>query len=103
MSAGRSLFIVTEKTTEQKAAQKKKKPVRNPNGHRQPILPTAIYTRLEAAQMVGCSVITLIRAYSAGHLTGYRQGRLIKHSGNHLINWLESGGKTGWRKCRANR
>jgi hypothetical protein len=89
---------VTEISTEQKAAQKKKRPQRKLNGRRQPILPTAIYSRPEAAAVAGCSIITLIRAYNAGHLFGYRQGRLVKHAGQHLLDWLEAGGKTGWRK-----
>lgn len=88
---------MTEIITEKKTAAKKTKP-RKPDGRRQPILPTAIYSRPQAAAVAGCAVITLIRAYSAGHLIGYRQGRLIKHSGQHLLDWLEAGGKTGWRK-----
>jgi hypothetical protein len=88
---------LTEISTEKKIARKKKPP-RKLNGIRQPILLTAIYSRPEAAQAVGCSIITLIRAYNAGHLSGYRQGRLVKHSGQHLLDWLESGGRTGWKR-----
>jgi hypothetical protein len=87
---------VTQTIAERKPTPKKKKPAPKLNGTRQPILATAIYSRPEAAQVAGCAIITLIRAYSAGHLAGYRQGRLIKHSGQHLLDWLEAGGKTGW-------
>jgi hypothetical protein len=87
---------VTDTATEQKLTTKKKRPARKLNGYRQPILATAIYSRPEAAQVAGCAIITLIRAYTAGHLMGYRQGRLVKHSGQHLLDWLEAGGKTGW-------
>ena len=87
---------MTQMTTEQKLTKKKKRPAQKLNGKRQPILAAAIYSRPEAAQVAGCAIITLIRAYSAGHLAGYRQGRLVKHSGQHLLDWLEAGGKTGW-------
>ena len=88
---------MNEIATEQKSRKRKRAPRKN-NGRRQPIHPTAIYSRIEAASMVGCSAVTLIRAYAAGYLSGYRQGRLIKHSGKHLLDWLASGGRTGWRK-----
>lgn len=58
------------------------------------IEPARNYTRSEAAFAVGCAAITLIRAYDAGHLRAYRVGRRILHSGAHLIEWLESGGRT---------
>ncbi len=62
---------------------------------RQPIELRKNYTRAEAAKVVPCAPITLIRAYYAGHLSAYRVGRNILHSGQHLIDWLEAGGKTG--------
>jgi hypothetical protein len=77
---------------------RKKKPPRKSDGRRPPILPTALYDRRAAAAVAGCSEITLIRAHDAGYLNAYRQGRYVKHSGQHLIDWLESGGKTGWSK-----
>lgn len=83
---------------ERKTPSNKKKSSRKLNGRRQPILPTAIYNRPEAALVADCAVITLIRAYGAGHLEGYRIGRYVKHSGQQILNWLESGGRTGW--CR---
>jgi len=56
--------------------------------------PQRNYDRAEGARAVGCSVITLIRAYDSGHLKAYRVGRRVLHSGQHLIDWLESGGRT---------
>lgn len=58
------------------------------------IEPNRNYTRREAALAVGCSEITLIRAYDAGNLKAYRVGRRIFHSGAHILKWLEDGGKT---------
>lgn len=52
------------------------------------------YDRPEAALACGCAVISLIRAYDAGHLKAYRIGRRVVHSGMHLLAWLEAGGKT---------
>jgi hypothetical protein len=75
--------------------QKKRKLTRKLTGQRQPIDPAAIYNRRDAALVVGCAIITLIRAHNAGHLSGYRVGRYIKHSGRHLLDWFESGGRTG--------
>lgn len=63
--------------------------------HRPPLELNRLYPRSEAALVIGCATITLIRAYEAEHLKGYRVGRYIKHSGQHLIDWLEAGGKTG--------
>jgi hypothetical protein len=65
----------------------------------QPINPAAIYSRRAAAQVLGRHEITLLRAYRAGHLKAYLQGRYVTHSGQHLIDWLESGGKTGWKEA----
>lgn len=79
----------------QKPITKKRKPARKLNGRRQPILLTAIYDRRGAAIVADCSIITLIRAFDSGHLAGYRVGRRVKHSGQHLFDWLEAGGKTG--------
>jgi hypothetical protein len=75
-----------------------RKSVRTRKINRPPILPTAIYDRTDSAYVAGCSIHTLTRAYENKYLQGYRQGRLIKHSGQHLLDWLESGGKTGWSK-----
>jgi hypothetical protein len=81
-----------------KTITKKRGRSRKVNGRRPPILPTAIYSRSDAAYVLDCSEITLLRAYGAGHLSGYKQGRYVKHSGQHLMDWLEAGGKTGWSK-----
>lgn len=58
------------------------------------LTPTANYTRQDAALVCGIAVITIIRAYESGHLKAYRAGRRVIHSGQHLIDWLEAGGKT---------
>lgn len=86
---------MTEVTAEQQPAEKKKI-ARKSNGRRQPepIHPTAIYDRPSAARITDCSVFSLMRAYDAGHLSAYRVGRHVKHSGQHLLDWLEAGGKT---------
>lgn len=66
-----------------------------PAANRPAIEPLKNYTREEAAKVVPCAQITLIRAYDNGFLSFYRVGRRILHSGQHLIDWLEAGGKTG--------
>jgi len=53
------------------------------------------YSRREAAYALGVGQITLYRAYDNGHLQAYRIGGRILHSGQHLIDWLEGGGRTG--------
>jgi hypothetical protein len=58
------------------------------------IEPNRDYPRREAALACGVAPITIIRAYEAGHLKFYRVGRRVIHSGQHLIDWLEAGGKT---------
>jgi hypothetical protein len=60
------------------------------------------YRRPEAASAAGCSTITIIRAFSNGHLQGYRIGKLVIHSGAQLLAWLEAGGKTGVKGGRVN-
>ncbi len=65
------------------------------------IEPLRNYDRAEGAAAVGCSVITLIRAYDGGHLKAYRVGRRLFHSGQHLIDWMEAGGKTSSAASRA--
>jgi hypothetical protein len=62
------------------------------------IEPTRIYSRPEAALACGVGQITLFRAYDAGHLKAYRQGSRVSHSGQHLLDWMESGGRTGRTK-----
>lgn len=84
-----------EISAEQKPNPKKKKHAKKLNGHRPPIVADAIYPRPDAAIVADCAVITVVRAYLAGHLNGYRIGRHVKHSGRQLLDWLEAGGKTG--------
>ena len=82
-----------ETATEQKSRNRKKKSYRKLNGRPQPILPTAIYDRPDAALLCGVSLLTILRAYYAGHLKAYRIGRHVRHMGQHLLDWLESGGR----------
>lgn len=72
----------------------RKKPRAKKNTQRPILDPRRIYPRPEAALATGVAVITLIRAYDSGHLAAYRAGRRVLHSGQHLIDWLEGGGKT---------
>lgn len=73
----------------------KRKTNRKDTLNRPAIEPLKNYPRPEAAKVVPCAVITLIRAFEAGHLSAYRVGRNVVHSGQQLIDWLEAGGKTG--------
>lgn len=77
--------------------QRKPRPKRKQT-QRPPVEPNRIYPRKEAAFAVGVATITLIRAYDSGYLKAYRVGRRLLHSGQHLIDWLDAGGKTGWKK-----
>jgi excisionase family DNA binding protein len=53
------------------------------------------YTIPEAARAIGVAAITIWRALESGHLKCYRVGRrVICNGGQHLIPWLEAGGKT---------
>lgn len=57
--------------------------------------PLRNYTVPEAARAVGVAAITIWRALESGHLKYYRVGRrVICNGGQHLIPWLEAGGKT---------
>jgi excisionase family DNA binding protein len=55
------------------------------------IEPGAVYSRAEAARIVGVSQITLWRALERGHIGCYRRGRRVLHSGQHLLDWLRQG------------
>lgn len=59
------------------------------------IEPGRNYREREAALATNCSKFTIRRARENHHLKFYRVGRLILHSGQHLLDWLENGGKTG--------
>jgi hypothetical protein len=79
---------------QQKASRKKsRKPAKRQA--RPAIEPTRLYNRSEAAIACGVAGITLWRAYSNGTLKAYRVGSRVSHSGQHLLDWLESGGRTG--------
>lgn len=81
---------ITRRKTTKKKSRKTIKAQARPT-----IEPTRIYSRPEAADACGVSQITLFRAYDSGHLKAYRQGSRISHSGQHLLDWMESGGRTG--------
>lgn len=59
------------------------------------IEPSRNYNRQEAALACDVSEITLFRAYDSGNLKAYRVGQRVLHSGQHLLDWLEAGGRTG--------
>src|SRR5262245_7998464 len=62
---------------------------------RPPIDPMTNYDRYEAAELVGVAWQTPFRAYDNGHLGAYRVGARVLHSGQHLLDWLQNGGRTG--------
>jgi hypothetical protein len=61
---------------------------------REPIIEGIIYSRKEAASLLGCSTITLCRAYWAGFLKGNKIETNIRHTGKQLLDWLKAGGRT---------
>ena len=58
------------------------------------IEPDAIYARKESARACRVSEGTIIRAYQSGNLEAYTAGNRIRHTGAHLLDWLQRGGKT---------
>lgn len=81
--------IATTKKRKPKAARKTSNLSNKP-----PLTPDRIYNIAEAAQAIGVSKMTLIRARDGGHLAELRAGRNVLHSGQQLLDWLEAGGKT---------
>jgi hypothetical protein len=80
---------VTPKRRKYKPAQKPPQPpIRGIEANRN-------YREKEAALASNCSKFTIRRARENDHLKFYRCGRLILYSGQHLLDWLEAGGKTG--------
>jgi hypothetical protein len=63
--------------------------------HRPLLEPNRNYPVQEAAAAIGCAAITVRRALDNGYLQCFRVGRRIIVNGQHLINWLNAGGKTG--------
>jgi hypothetical protein len=84
---------------QQKASRKKsRKPAKR---QARPVIePSRNYNRKEAALACGVAEITLFRAYDAGRLKAYRVGARVLHSGQHLLDWLTSGGSTDRTKYR---
>jgi hypothetical protein len=60
-----------------------------------PLEANRFYSRRLAAIVCDVSETTITRAYLNHYLEGYRVGRYIRHSGRHLLDWLEAGGRTG--------
>lgn len=58
------------------------------------IIPARNYTVSESALAVGVSDITIWRALESDRLKCFRVGRRVICSGQHLLDWLKSGGKT---------
>lgn len=85
-------FCIMQQTAARRKTRKKKSKTVKP---RPPIEPVRMYDRRESGHVVGVGWQTIFRAHDNGHLKGYRAGSRILHSGQHLLDWLESGGKTG--------
>lgn len=62
------------------------------------IEPNRKYDRRESVLACGAGINTIVRAFENGYLKAYRIGRCVMHSGQHLLDWLGSGGKTGCHK-----
>jgi hypothetical protein len=66
-----------------------------PKNDRPLLEPLRNYTVPEAARAIDVAAITIWRALESEHLKCYRVGRrVICNGGQHLIPWLEAGGKT---------
>jgi hypothetical protein len=63
--------------------------------NRPELLASKNYTVYEAAAAVGCAAITIWRALDSQNLKCFRVGRRVIIGGQHLLDWLECGGRTG--------
>ena len=97
--------MITENTVEGKQENKKGRRVEKERRRIElvttsslQVVASQIYGRIEAAKALGVAPITIIRAHEGGHLKAYRVGRRVLHSGQHLLDWLEAGGRTGKRR-----
>lgn len=61
---------------------------------RPPLETSRNYTVPEAALAIGVAAITIWRALESQNLKSYRVGRRVIVGGQHLLDWLEAGGKT---------
>ena len=61
---------------------------------RPPLIAETMYSRREAVEVTGLSLITIIRAYEHGHLQVSRVGSRVLIRGQQLLNWMADGGKT---------
>lgn len=83
-------------TTRKKTLAKRSRKIKAQD---RPIIePTRNYNRKEAALACAVAEITLFRAYDSERLKAYRVGSRVLHSGQHLLDWLEAGGRTGRTK-----
>lgn len=87
--------VATQTVKTKTKPQTNRKPQSKPTIEKQPIVPTAIYSRNEAAQLTGLHLITIIRAYSNGFLKVARVGSRVLISGQAILDWLNAGGNTG--------
>ena len=62
--------------------------------NRPEVLPACNYTVSEAALAAGVSNPTIWRALDGKNLKCFRVGRRVIIGGQHLLDWLDSGGKT---------
>lgn len=65
-----------------------------PKTNRPPLDPSRIYSLREGALAFGVSISTLVRARNSGNLVGLKVGAKIVFTGEALLAWLNSGGKT---------
>lgn len=82
--------MITETTEKSKSTRKPK----SKQPERQHLEPTRIYSRKDLAAIFGAHPITFLRAYRRDHLEGCTVGRLVFHTGEQVMRWLEAGGRT---------
>lgn len=71
-----------------------RKPGCKPKIKRPSLEPNRIYTQAEAGLACGCSKTTIIRARESGNLTTLKVGGKVICTGEALLTWLNTGGKT---------
>jgi hypothetical protein len=84
------LNMITETAEKSKSARKPK----SKKTERQRLEPTRLYSRKDLADIFGAHSITSLRAHRRQHLEGYTVGRLVFHTGEQVLAWLNAGGKT---------
>ncbi len=89
------MSLATQTAKTKTKSNPNRKPQSKPTIEKQAIVPTAIYSRVEVAQLTGLHLITVIRAYSNGFLKVSRVGSRVLVRGQAILDWLEAGGNTG--------